>query len=122
MNPDREVVFEAGGKSYRLVFGNRALRLVEKQLGRSFTEIDEGSINDLTVLIWAGLQRYQPELGIEDVDDLIDEVGYAALGSLVEKAMSAALPEGAGDLGNRAARRARANGAGGIGANTSGRR
>jgi hypothetical protein len=118
MDPEREQQFEVAGKTYSLVFGNKALRVAEKELGKSFTQIDATSINEMTVLVWAGLQRKHPELTIADVDDLIDEVGYARLTELAGKAMSAAMPQDDGEAGDN-----RGNAvAAGTGANSRNRR
>lgn len=115
MDPQREQQIEAGGKTYTLVFGNRALRLIERELGKPVGQMDEDSISDLTVMIWAGLQRHHPALTVNDVDDIIDDVGYAAVGEIAGKALAAAMPqetEPAQGNGNRAQRRARAAGTG----------
>lgn len=135
-NPDREQHFEAGGQQYTLVFGNRALRIVERELGRPFGQIimelqaaDEGqldlsklSISDLTTLLWAGLQLNHPNLNLEAVDDIIDELGFTQAFELMGEAFSLAFPapeENPQGNGNRAQRRALANG---TGASTSVRR
>lgn len=91
-DPSREVSFEADGKRYTLRYGNRALRWAEKELGKPFTQMDEGTLGDLTVLVWAGLQQYHPELSIDDVDEIFDAVGYQQLGEMSARAVQAAFP------------------------------
>jgi len=92
-DPSREVSFEAEGKRYTLRYGNRALRMAEKELAKPFTQMDEGTLGDLTVLVWAGLQHYHPDLGIDDVDEIFDVVGYQELGELSAQAVQAAFPK-----------------------------
>lgn len=91
-DPSREVSFEAEGKRYTLRYGNRALRMAEKELGKPFTAMDDGTLGDLTVLVWAGLQHHHPDMTIDDVDEIFDAVGYQELGALSAQAVEAAFP------------------------------
>ncbi len=108
-NPDREQKFEANGKTYTLVFGNRALRLSELETGKPFSELDLASIQVQTTLVWAGLQQYHHELKIDDVDEIMDDVGYAEMADVITKAIQASFPaaeENPEGNENRAQRRA----------------
>ncbi len=93
MNPDSEVKFEAGGKAYTLHYGNRAFRLFEREAGKPIAALDPSSVQELTVMVWAGLQSHHAGISIDDVDDVIDAVGYARLAELAEAALRQALPE-----------------------------
>lgn len=107
-NPDREQQIEVGDRKLTLIFGNRALRLAEKQGAKAFGKFDFESISDVSTLIWAGLQAKHPEISLDDVDDIIDEVGYAGLTEMAAQAIERAFPAAEGDSGNgnRAQRRA----------------
>ncbi len=70
VNPDAIVKITVGDKEYQLYYNNRALRELEKKLGKPISEI-KGSITDLTMLVWAGLKILQPQLSEEEVDDII---------------------------------------------------
>lgn len=94
-NPDREQKFESNGKTYTLVFGNKAFRLAERESGKTFAALDLASIEAMTILIWAGLQKYHPELKIEDVDEVLDDVGYVPMSEIVATAMQASFPSAA---------------------------
>lgn len=111
-NPDREQAIEVGDKKYTLVFGNRALRLAEKEGGKPFGKFDFESVGDVSILIWAGLQSKQPDLSLDDVDDIIDDVGYETLTVIAADAITRAFPPAEGDSGNgnRATRRAQVGG------------
>lgn len=131
-DPAKEFPFEAGGKSFVLYYGNRALRMIEVQSGRPLGEllsaymgmigtedaIDLAKVNieDLTTLFWAGLQQHQPGTALEAVDDIIDDMGFAQAIGKMSEALAAAFPapEGESPQGNanRALRRARSNGTG----------
>jgi len=91
-NPDREQKFEANGKTYTLVFGNRALRLSERETGKNFSDLDLSSIEVQTTLVWAGLQKHHPDLKIDDIDDIMDDVGYLEMADVITKAIQASFP------------------------------
>jgi hypothetical protein len=79
--PSAPVVIDLGdGKSRTLRFNARALRLLERESGKSvFQLIDEASrLTTTAVLLWAGLRAENPELTLEQVDELLD--GYMGLG------------------------------------------
>lgn len=116
-DPDAEITLEAKGKTYTIVYGNRAFRTIEKELHRPIVRLNQESLDDLTTVIWGGLLANHPGITIDEVDDIIDEVGYVKIGEIVKTAVEKALPEAAEKepaLGNpnRATRRAQANGTG----------
>lgn len=109
-NPDSERTFEANGKTYTLFFGNRSFRMLEQKLGKSFQEFNFNSVDEMTVALWSGLQKYHPQLTIEEMDDIIDDVGYVKLAGIAAEAIGAAFPDEETPQGNdnRAQRRAQA--------------
>lgn len=89
-DPAREVTIEKDGRRYTLYIGNRALRLIEEKTGRPAARLEEMSVNDLTIVVWAALQRHHPGMGLDDVDEIIDLFGYQAIGEALAGALSAA--------------------------------
>lgn len=78
----KDVVFSAGGENYTFRWGTNATALLEQKCGepapkffqRSFKD---GSINDLRLVMFCGLSRHHKNLTLEQVGDLIDELGGA---------------------------------------------
>lgn len=56
-------------------YGMKALSLIEKTLGKPISKIDMENLTmeDAAVMIWAGLVHEDPELTPEKVMDLVDE-------------------------------------------------
>lgn len=94
-DPSAETIIEFEGRRLRIYFGNRAFRLIERQLGKPILELDAGSIEEITVVIWAGFQTHHAdELSlVDDVDPVIDFIGYERLAEIVSDAMQRALPK-----------------------------
>ena len=91
-----EVEFSANGSTYTFRLGTNELCRLEAELGADpFEKIAEGkaSLGHLRTITLAGLGRHHPKLTADDVGDLIDEVGYKALGDLIQKSMSVLAPE-----------------------------
>lgn len=110
-DPSAERTIEANGRRYTLYFGNRAFRLFELELGKPLNRLNFLSIHEATLMVWAGLQRHHPDVTVEDVDTLIDEIGYGTVTELAEAAIYAAFPQAkaaAEGNDNRAQRRATA--------------
>ena len=95
-SPDRERAVVVGDKTYRLYYGNRSIRLLEKTLGKSFAQFDGNSVDEITTAVWCGFQQFHPELTIDDCDDIIDEVGYTEMADLCGQAIAAAFPAAKG--------------------------
>lgn len=99
-DPGREVPVEAGGQTYTLYCGNRALRLIERETEMPFGDVVERvqrlDISALTVACWALLQRHHPDLSIDDTDDVIDAAGFTRAFEAVNRAMELAFPDFAG--------------------------
>lgn len=110
MDPSTERRIDARGTTYTLKYGNRALRLAEMELNKPFNRVNWDSIHEATAVFWAGLQSHHPDLRLEDVDEIIDEVGMGTVAAVAAEALEAAMPRanGAEGNGNRAQRRAAA--------------
>lgn len=93
----KSVEFRAGGKLHELRLNNRALRTIEAHFGCSAREFGDRlkateSITDVTDLVRILLgEGYE----LDDVDAIIDELGYERLGALVNEAIGEAMPQGA---------------------------
>lgn len=76
-----------------LKLGMRALYNVEKKMGKKISKIDmeDIGIEEMAVLLWAGLQSDDKSLTVEKVLDLVDQ--YATLqdvGAAIGKALEEA--------------------------------
>ena len=101
-DPGREVQLEAGTATFTLYAGNRALRMIERETGKSLIALfsDEGleeiGIGTLTTLVWGLLQRNHQDLSIDEIDDIIDDAGYDAVMEAVGQALEVAMPTAPG--------------------------
>lgn len=83
-------------KSRNLRYGMKALSLVEKKLGKPVAKIDMNNLTmeDAAIMIWAGLAHEDPDLTPEKVMDLVDEYSdiqtvFEAMGKAFEAAFGA---------------------------------
>ncbi|MBT9143625.1 MAG: hypothetical protein DDT29_02033 [Dehalococcoidia bacterium] len=83
--------FTALDREYTLYFDNRAFRVAEKTMGHSLGALQD-SIGDVTLLLHAGLLRHQPQITLEKVDDIIDDIGYERVADILGEAMAASPP------------------------------
>ncbi len=83
--------FTALEKEYTLYFDNRAFRVAEKAMGHSLSALQD-SIGSLTMLLHAGLLRYQPQITLDQVDEIVDELGYEKIAEVLGEAMAASPP------------------------------
>lgn len=82
MNPHRgDVELPVGGKLYTLRYGHASIYALERKTGKSIMQImremdnaDEMRIGNVIELLWAGLQKHHPEITMDDVCDLLDQV------------------------------------------------
>lgn len=113
IDPGREVPLVVGETTYTLYAGNRALRMIERETGKPLPEtlkaMMTGSVDLMTVALWAMLQRQHPDLTMDSVDDIIDLAGYDAVGEAVGEAANRAF--GTGDGGDDAGKAMALNGA-----------
>ena len=72
-----------------LKFRRKELKLMEKTFGKRLSEInfEELGIDELTQIIHFGLTHEDPDLTLEQVEELTD--GYPYFGILVQEAMEA---------------------------------
>lgn len=101
----RGIGFEVGGRTYTAKAGNGALRAIEGELGKGVQAIVEdlqraGSVTTVSVifqkLIGSGLT-------IDQVDSLIDDLGYGRVTEIIGEAFAEAMPVAEGgdaDQGN----------------------
>jgi len=94
-DPGSEFALEANGRIYTLRYGNRAFRLFEREAGKPLGALTAESIQEMTLVVWAGLQTHHPDISVEDVDEVIDAVGYTEMTRMVTAALKAALPAAA---------------------------
>jgi len=113
-HPDGFVTFEAGGKRYTAVFGFKAMKAVEAHYDLPFFQAlqkampslaaeDAGdakkvaaagasvSLTAIGKLFECALLKHHPDLAEAEIEDLIDELGFEAVGTLLGEAVAAAL-------------------------------
>lgn len=91
-------------KDYRFKVGTSALCAAQEQLGKEL----KGSIPTLQALIqgvmglrllfvrvfiWAALQKYHPDVALDQIDDLIDAVDEAEVPTLLGKLLGTTVPD-----------------------------
>lgn len=90
------VDFEALGRTWTLGFPNRAWRNVEQRTGKFASTLmsqEEGlSFTEHTILVFCGLLHQHPEVTIDTVDDIIDDIGYEALLTILKSAVELSPP------------------------------
>jgi hypothetical protein len=94
-----EVGFDALGQSYTLKFGNGAVRHIENETGMSFAQVGavlsdpaKATMTVLTVAFHGALRRHHPDLSIDDVDDILDDLGPEKAGKLLGDAVALTYP------------------------------
>jgi hypothetical protein len=72
-------------KARNLRFTTKALALIENKLKIKITKLDQNEIgiNEMMVILWAGLQHEDQSLTVEKVMDLVDE--YSNFEEVAEK-------------------------------------
>lgn len=88
--------FEALGKTWSLIFNNRAWRNVEQRTGKYGSLLmsqEEGlSFTEYTILTLCGLAHRHPDITMDKVDEIIDDLGYEALLEIVKSAVELSPP------------------------------
>ena len=84
-NPERgEVDLDVHGTRYRLALGMAGLRAIQRAVSTptrrvTLVEVAQGAaagdIEYLCAMIWGALQRYHPEIPLEGVDQILDDLG-----------------------------------------------
>jgi hypothetical protein len=97
--PVGEKLYRAdNGRDLRFYYDFDALVAVEEAAGRSFKAVledmarGETLLKDLRALIWAGLQKHQPEITLSQAGELVLTEGQR-LGESMREALVAAMPE-----------------------------
>ena len=112
-DPEGAVTFEAGGKKYTAFFGFRAIKTVERHYDLPFFEAlqrampalkpeeadDKAAVmkagasirfTDVGVLFGAALAKHH-DLDEDEVDEMLDEIGFERAGEVLAEAVAAAL-------------------------------
>ncbi len=120
LDPEGIVSFKAGDETYRLFFGMRAMKEIERHYDKPFmlaiqsvmpqlsaedmadkAKLLEASANvrlsDVAKLFEFGLGKYHSELTEDEVDGLIDDIGVARASELLGEALAASLGAGEAD-------------------------
>ena len=63
---------EIAGKAYRLCYCMNALCALEDEAGGTLDNLMSKQFTAVRLLLWAALLRYQPEMTIEGVGEIID--------------------------------------------------
>lgn len=90
-----KIEVELGGKKRFLVFDFWAISLIEKETKKNFLTGDllkEPSATDIIALVWAGLQKDEPKLAMEEVGRMIDFSNLPKVTEAIQKAFLAASP------------------------------
>lgn len=92
-----EVPFEAQGQTWTLKLGTKAMRKIEgatgmpmPAVGRALEKEETASIDLVAKVFWGALQHHHPDLSVDDVDDLMDDLGLDKVGPLIAQAFEAA--------------------------------
>jgi hypothetical protein len=85
------------GKTYKLAFGTKALRVFERESDRTVAQLGERfGVDTIATLIHAGMVYHHPEVTADDVDDILDK--YLESGGDIEPVM-ATISEAIGSCG-----------------------
>ena len=119
-DPEGVVSFAVGRKTYRLFFGMRAMKEIERHYDKPFmraiqsampqlavedladkAKIAEASadirLGDVAKLFEFGLIKHQPDTTEAEADELIDRIGIAKASKLLGEALAASIGSGEGD-------------------------
>lgn len=88
-------VLNIKGKEYVLKYNFRALTEIQDR-GISLTAEQEFKLKDVVLLLHIGLKKFQPELTIDDVFDLMDEILEEMTFEEIMKEISLALAKSMG--------------------------
>lgn len=99
-----DVEFQALGKTWTLKMGTKAMRKIEAAakkpmpvIGKELADEDKASIDLITKVFWGALQHHHPDLELDDCDDILDDLGLANVGPLLNEAFQSAEPKKGGD-------------------------
>lgn len=89
---NRATELKTSEKTYLLYYDNRAYRAFEKHALHGLAAMETDSVGELTLMLWAGLLRHQPEATMEIADSIIDDLGYEAVMEVMAPAMEQSPP------------------------------
>lgn len=75
MEINNDIVMIKLDRDRELKFGHKALKQIKQMTGKSVTEIDLSSLpdEDIEKIMFAGLRHEDPELKLEQMEDLLDK-------------------------------------------------
>jgi hypothetical protein len=114
LDPEGLVTFEGGGKTYTAFFGFRAMKTIEQHYDLPFFQAlqrampslsaeDAGDaakvaaagasirLSDVGKLFEVSLLKHHPDVTEEEVEELIDAIGFEKAGAILGQAVAAAL-------------------------------
>lgn len=120
LDPEGIVSFDAGDERYRLYFGIRAMKEIERYYDKPFmraiqsvmpqlsaadmankAKLAEASadirLGNVAKLFEFGLVKHHPDIAETDADELIDMIGLSTASELLGEALAASLGSGEGD-------------------------
>ncbi|MBM3929439.1 MAG: hypothetical protein FJ335_13445 [Sphingomonadales bacterium] len=105
-----EITFDAGEQRFTLFLGNAAQCALEEQHDKGFFAVVADAMPDITPedladpvkladaarrvrvtalrdLFWHGLRKHHPQVSVDDVSEIADEIGQARFGELLGQAI-----------------------------------
>lgn len=97
-NPHRgEVELVVGENTFKLRLSINAIVEVERTLNMTIAQVSQQmSLMSVTVvrgLLWGALRQHHPKMTLNDVGDLIDEIGLTPVIGLLGEVMAITYPE-----------------------------
>jgi hypothetical protein len=78
-------------KTWKLCFTYRAIAKIEEKIGRDIKQIDSwkdlSSGKDFPVIVWGGLDKFNPEVSLEDVVDVLNPEAQRMLSDVIFELM-----------------------------------
>lgn len=91
-----ELVITLGDKDYKVLFTLNALRKIHEVTGWNIIDGESKHTptpTDVLALLWAGMLKYQPDLKMEDVGDMIEVSEVPVLLEQLMNGLNLASPE-----------------------------
>ncbi len=78
-------------KEWKLAYDYRAIARIEEKIGKDLKRIEDwkalSSGKDFPVIVWGGLQRFNPEVSLDDVLDVLNPEAQRLLSDEIFKLM-----------------------------------
>lgn len=86
----QDIPLELGGRSLTIRFSYLAQKTMKHhwklENDRELqARMVKPSMEDVAVILWAGLRRHHPDMGLSDVENLLDDAGAAGMTTAVGK-------------------------------------